>query len=50
MDAPTNPPLCDDCLRFACRCEQPTLVPVLEPQDPEPHVWNPWSAGIAANA
>jgi hypothetical protein len=50
MDAPTAPTLCDDCLRFTCRCEPLTAVPVQERRETEPHVWNPWSAGIAANA
>ena len=50
MDAPTNPPLCDDCLRFSCSCGQMPGVPLQERREAEPHVWNPWSAGIAANA
>ena len=43
---------CTTCLRSACRCDAGASTP---PQDrdqalPEPYVWMPWSASVAANA
>ena len=43
---------CTTCLRYACRCDAASTIPPQEPAEalPEPYVWMPWSASVAANA
>ena len=53
MDTTPDPAApCTACLRYACRCDAPGTIPPQDRADalPEPYVWMPWSAGVAANA